>query len=257
EFDKITWRASLVYEPTDVVNLYATASTGYRAGGLQLNNPVRPEFDPEFMTNYEIGAKAFLLNRRVNVNLAAFHMDWEDIQILVNDLTTGEQFTDNAATGEARGFELDAQALATEHLSFSLGASFVDTELSFQDAADPRQGSPFPDTPEWKINFNADYQRPVFGQVDGFTRASFIYRDSQIDGLVEEGSAAPITIDGYERVDLRVGLVRPNDWRLEVYGENILDEIYATGASRSAFSLAGELIATEPRRIGARFRKSF
>ncbi|MEM1397309.1 MAG: TonB-dependent receptor, partial [Pseudomonadota bacterium] len=36
DFDQFTWRASTVYELADAVNVYATVSTGYRPGGLQL-----------------------------------------------------------------------------------------------------------------------------------------------------------------------------------------------------------------------------
>ncbi|MEM8636586.1 MAG: TonB-dependent receptor [Pseudomonadota bacterium] len=256
--DDVTWRISAVYEATDNTNIYGTVSTGFRAGGLQLNNTERSDFDSETIINYEIGAKSFLFDRRASINVAAFFMEWDDIQILTINRTNNQSFTDNASKAEAVGIEVDFTVLPFDGLSLSGGIGYVETELSeFDDADDGRIGSPLPNAPELRISIIGDYRRDLFNGVEGFIRGSYIYNDEQITSLIEDGANAPLTLDSYERYDLRLGLRDVNNWSIEAYVENVADDIFATGGSVNGFSLSGARIVSHPQRYGVRFRKTF
>ena len=39
-----------------------------------------PNYDPEFVTSYEVGMKSTLMDGRVRLNVAAFTMDYEDMR---------------------------------------------------------------------------------------------------------------------------------------------------------------------------------
>jgi iron complex outermembrane receptor protein len=256
--DKVTWRTSLLFEATDDINLYGSVSTGFRAGGLQLNNTVSSDFGPEDIINYEVGGKAFFFDRRVSLNLAYFLMQWDDIQITTLNRTNNQLFTDNASKAEASGFELEFMVAPTDSLTFSGGLGYVETELTeFDDPTDGRLGSPLPNAPEWKASFVADYRKPVFNDTDGFIRVLYIYNDEQLTGLIDEGVDAPRFLDSYDRIDVRVGLERVNDFSIEAYVENAADDIYATGSDVSGFSIAGAPTVSPPQRFGIRLRKEF
>ena len=256
--DAVTWRASLVYQLSDDINSYATVSTGYRAGGLQLGNLNRRSFGTETMTNYEVGVKAFLFDRRASINVAGFLMEWEDVQIAVTDFATLTRFTDNAGAAEALGFEVDAQINPIDGLNLFVGAAFVDTELTdvSGDPNDPRSGSPLPLAPKWTVSATADYQRSISGNLEGFIRASYLYNGEMFDDLLTQGEES-LFYPAYSRIDLRAGIQYADDWRLEGFVENIENDIYAAGQDVVAISLTGSAIVTQPRRYGMRFIKEF
>ena len=256
--DRVTWRTSLVYQASDDVNLYASVSTGFRGGGLQLNNVERSDFDSDSVINYEIGTKAFFFDRRAAVNLSAFFMDWEDIQIEVRNRANNNRFTDNAGRAEIYGFELDFQVIPLEGLTFSGGVGYANSELTeFDDPQDVRLGTPLPWSPQWRVNLVGDYKRTLFGDIEGFVRAIYIYNGEVQAGLPEEGTLGVRILDDWNRFDLRFGLERPDDWRIEGYIENVTNEVYAVGGWFSGFSLSGRQTIVSPQRYGVRLRKTF
>ena len=80
--DEPTWTLGLDYEMSDSVLLYGKVTRGYKAGSFNYAAPRQLTYEPEFVTNYELGAKTeFMLGEmpaRVNLNL--FHLDYEDMQ---------------------------------------------------------------------------------------------------------------------------------------------------------------------------------
>ena len=90
QFGKLTTKettplVSLSWDLNNDVMLYATYSEGYRDGSYAARftgavpTPL-PNYDPEYVDNFEIGVKSSLLDQRVRFNLTAFRMDYEDIQ---------------------------------------------------------------------------------------------------------------------------------------------------------------------------------
>lgn len=261
--DAFTWRASAVYEATDNFNVYATTSRGYRPGGLQLGNVTPTDttqisFAPEFINNYEIGFKANFFDRRLLINAATYFMDWTDIQFTVLDPVSGEPSTGNAEA-EAYGVEFDALVQPMDGLTLNLGFAYNESEfvsLNNGDPNDPRIGQPLPYAPEITANATIDYQRPLFGEIDGFVRATFVYSDERTDQLT--GPANQRVLPAYERVDFRFGLAQEANWRLEGYVTNAFDETYATSTFTNGFITSGNLLlVAPPRQYGARLTKEF
>ena len=63
--------------------LYALASRGYKAGGVNSDSAVPGEqriFDTESMWNYELGVKTRLLEDRIDLRAAVFLQDRDDVQ---------------------------------------------------------------------------------------------------------------------------------------------------------------------------------
>jgi iron complex outermembrane receptor protein len=52
-----TWKAGIEYDLADQVSSYATVTTGFKSGGLNVGATVVPTFAPEKVTNYELGRR--------------------------------------------------------------------------------------------------------------------------------------------------------------------------------------------------------
>ena len=170
-------------------------------------------------------------------------------------LVGGSNFTAlvNADKGTGAGFEVDAQWLATENLTFTAGYSFNNTEieddtLTVQPCGsnadfsgncrvlDPRNdanqafidGNPFPQAPESIFTFTARYAVEV-GEDGEF----FIFTDWAFQGETNLFlyDAVEFTTDENFEGGLRIGYENFNDgYTLALFGRNITDEENVKGA---------------------------
>jgi len=109
--------------------LYAAFSTGFKSGGFDArgNSPDSFEFDNEDATTYEIGAKNSLLDGRLEVNVALYYTEYDNLQTSQYDGNLG--FTvGNAKKTEVQGVELDGRWALTDSLTLSYGLAYLDHE---------------------------------------------------------------------------------------------------------------------------------
>jgi iron complex outermembrane receptor protein len=95
-------RIGIVYQPNDIVSLYASYSRSFRqTTGRNLDGEA---FEPTRGTQYEVGVRTDFLDGRLSANLAAYHLT--KTNITTPDL---ENTLFSVQTGEARsqGIELD------------------------------------------------------------------------------------------------------------------------------------------------------
>src|SRR5690606_29778031 len=89
-FSDPSWLASLQYAVTDDINVYAKYTRGFRAGGQNIRGSTFAEtfepFEPETVTEYEVGVKTQWLDRRLTLNAAYYYDEYEEVQrtILLN-----------------------------------------------------------------------------------------------------------------------------------------------------------------------------
>src|SRR6185437_2536015 len=81
-FNNFSPRAVLRYQIDPKIGLYASASSGYKAGGVDINRGIVRGYKPEQLRNYEAGFKTELLGNRLRINGALFYLDWKDIQVV-------------------------------------------------------------------------------------------------------------------------------------------------------------------------------
>ncbi|HEY6130608.1 MAG TPA: TonB-dependent receptor, partial [Halioglobus sp.] len=78
--------------PLDSTLLYITYSKGFKSGGFEMKGLEITEFEPESVTNYEVGVKIDALDQRIRFNTAFYYMDYDDIQIRITE--QGRSFAD-------------------------------------------------------------------------------------------------------------------------------------------------------------------
>ena len=126
--DEPTWTAGLDYQMNDDVMLYGKITRGYKAGSFNFSGASRLTSKPEFVTNYEIGAKTdFMLGdmpARLNANL--FSLDYEDIQRAAGDNFGIGSFQPDAADFNHNGSTEDYVCIGPNGENFATSASCLD-----------------------------------------------------------------------------------------------------------------------------------
>ncbi len=136
-WDDTTYRLGLDYRLTDDMLAYFTYSTGFKSGGFneQATSPATAvlSFDPEEADSFEVGLKSDLLDGAMRLNLAAFYVEYEDLQldsvIPVPDSPIGQESTITNA-GEVTTWGVEAELLwqATESFSIDAMLGYLDSD---------------------------------------------------------------------------------------------------------------------------------
>jgi outer membrane receptor protein involved in Fe transport len=132
-------------------------------------------YQPDSLWNYEIGDKARLFDNHLSIDVAAFFIDWKDIQ---QSLTLPQGWSLIANTGVAHiyGLEWDLKGNVLPGLTLSASGSFnramlVSTGLVLNEATgEPYRNVPVEGVPLWNAKIAADYVRPLWDDVSGFAR---------------------------------------------------------------------------------------
>jgi outer membrane receptor protein involved in Fe transport len=103
----------------DSLIAYVTISDGFKSGGLDVRSTQTgsniQQFEPEQVRNTEIGVKIDALDQRLRFNVAAYQLDYTDLQVALyergNTNTEVVQFTGNAGKAVVDGFEVELTAL--------------------------------------------------------------------------------------------------------------------------------------------------
>jgi len=236
--------------------LYATYSEGFRSGGFNRNgglgpadNPIPFFFESDNADNFELGWKTTLLNNTLRFNGAVYYVDFTDLQQGVLDFSiTNTTFFDNVGDAEIKGFEFDAEWVATDNLSIFGSFSYIDSELVElpQTVTNISSvGSELPFAPETQATLGARYEQE-FGDLTGFVQGVAKYTDERFTSLVQ---VARFPADSYTQVDASIG-VSNEKWRASLYVDNLTDELGQLDVG--APDLIFRVIPIRPRTIGLR-----
>jgi len=130
DYDAWTYRAALKHEFSDRVNAYVSYNRGFKSGSFNLASPLDPAYQPQYIDAYEVGLKSELFDRRLRLNLAAYHYDIEDYQIRsAASAALGLSRTFNAATVSVDGLDVEFEYAPTRDLRLFGGATFLDSKF--------------------------------------------------------------------------------------------------------------------------------
>jgi iron complex outermembrane receptor protein len=126
--------ATIAFDATDEVHLYAKYASGYRSGGASSRSLTYRSFGPETVKSYELGAKTELFDRMLRLNAAVYKMNRTDSQVDFNfyDPTTNRNTleTVNApGTTKINGIELEATAYLTDQLTITASYDYTDAKI--------------------------------------------------------------------------------------------------------------------------------
>jgi iron complex outermembrane recepter protein len=227
--DVTTYLANLRYRINDHVMPYLRVASGYRPGGpnVVLNDPdtglpiAPPTFDSDSLTSYEAGLKASTEDRRYTIDVAAYYIDWKDLQIVAVRNNVG--VIANASKARSQGAELTLTAIPVDALTLVGAFGYMDAELS-EASADlgGAKGESLPNTPKFTATVSADYDFDLGGR-DGSAGATYRIVDERTSSFEASDSLPPYELPDYQVVDLR-GSLRFGAANVQLYMKNVFDE---------------------------------
>ena len=218
--------------------VYFIFSQGFRLGGYNSQRaaatglvPLRYESDR--LNNFEAGLKSTWFDRRVQLNLSAFYMEWQDIQIDnaggVDDVwwLRGNSNGDTAAT---TGVELYWAAQLTD--SFLLEGSLFAADPQFTsdfttiNGDEITDGTVMPISPKFKTWFAAEYTFYEFmNRGDLWIRYDFSHQGEVYDSLYAAIIEHPDGVfPSWTYSNLQAGIEFYNDWDITLSIWNLFDQ---------------------------------
>ena len=231
-------RVTIDWHATPDVMAYATFARGFKSGGFQFvvvdKSLSDRMFDPERVSSYEAGLKAQLFDRRVTLDLAAFHYDYSNLQLLRLVATTAGASTvvDNVAQSKVDGAELDLRWAVSRQLSLGTSYAYLNARFSEYGYATGQDfsGTPLPRAPKNTLTMYADLDIPLGSEVslglhaDWNYTARFTHEPGGFGTRDTTVSLNPAFIEpSHNTVDLRASLDF-GKWRISGFVNNLFDE---------------------------------
>ncbi|MCU0976610.1 MAG: TonB-dependent receptor [Steroidobacteraceae bacterium] len=126
DWSEVTPRFGIEYRPANQTLLYATATNGFKSGGMNEANPLNI-FDPETIWSYEAGVKHDW-SGALRTNVSAFYYDYKDLQVQQIIIPSFTRLIRNAASAELYGFDLEVAARPVEALTLGANISYLHSE---------------------------------------------------------------------------------------------------------------------------------
>ncbi len=267
--------ASANWQVTDRNLLYVTYGEGFRSGGYSIRatgtvtcplcDPNAPDvidivggvpviaapltFEPEDVWSVEIGSKNDFLDRRLRLNLAAFHTELKGQQLSSIITTPGiipgtNTLINNAGKTVIRGLEMEATAVLTDYFSLVFAGGVQDAERRAFEidgtlvpiGPDGQVGAPGATTiPKEQVGRSPDWNWAVSGVFSqqigpGFLDANLTVRGQDDFVLVNSITGVPVFESGYTLVDASVSYSwtteAGNSFRISAFGKNLTDKEY-------------------------------
>ena len=226
------YRAALNYRFSPEAMIYVSTSTGFKGGGT---NP-RPfyasqaiAFAPEVLTNYEVGLKTDLFDRKLRFDIDAFYGRLKNAQVGVSvcpDGSTPCAALINGGNAHEKGVEAEFLARPVEGFSIDGSVSYLDFKYtSLAPGTTISLDDPFAGSPKWKWTLGAQYELPLgsFGSLTPRVDASYqakVYTGFKYNNV-------PQFISAYTLVNARLTWQNESkDLSVSLEGTNLFNKYY-------------------------------
>jgi iron complex outermembrane recepter protein len=264
-FSKATFKFNASYDFDPGLLLYATASSGFRGGGLNPQSepfePIPSSFKPDSLWNYEAGAKGRLFEGRVDYQVDGYLIQWHDIQVGETTADGSFNYIGNAGDAIVKGTELELTLRPLPDLKFGFAGSYQNAYLSH--GATPEQfalnptlgltGESLPEIPRLQFSTNLEYTHLVANDVLGVLAANLTYRGKTDAYFVSNTLNVPL--HSYSLLDLRMG-VETGPWSVNLFARNVTNkraEITALAAEGNPLYF----FTVRPRTFGLNVTRTF
>ena len=222
DFDAVLPHVGVTYAASDSTSVSLFAKRGYRSGGTEVTGlGFLNEYDPEYLTNYELALRSRLAGGRGTFNANIYYGSWEDQQIDVPELPGSSAFfrIENAGESELMGVEADFRYSFSPSVSAFAVLGLSETEyVDFQANGEDFSGNEFRFAPDVTGAAGINYTFPS----DTFVNVTVTYQSSSF-----ANNSNTIELESRTLLNARVS----HSWggvTLEAYGSNLTDKDYAT-----------------------------
>ena len=259
-------KVTLSYEHRHDLTLYATASRGFRPGGINQQIPNPPctlnaeTYGPDSIWNYEVGEKARFFGNRLTINADVYYIHWSNVQQSVNQ-ACGYPLSANAGTAEAYGPEIEIAAQITHDLALTFSGTYTHSAIKTPDAAlqaqDPLvvSGLPLLNVPKFTESTALTYTTQISTDWRLMARVSNSYVGKSTDIDYTYG-----TLPAYDIVGARVGVMNGHVSAF-LFVDNLTDTRAQLGINTTGFSYTIpsliRVATNQPRTFGLDIKYSY
>ena len=240
EFDDTNFMLNLAYQANDDLLVYGSYSEGFKSGGFDQRftafTAVPSGFQPETAKSYEIGLKADLFKNQVRLNMALFHTDYDNLQIIIRESFNPITFNGGAATLE--GGELELTWVPTDRWYITATVGYIDAGYDKLDPSVTEGSNATPifitnklvNTPEWSAALGVAYTVDIGDWATLVPRVDWSFHDEQYNDAINEPR---LFQDDYSLLNAAITLQTTDGrWEGILAFRNITDEEYlVTGNS--------------------------
>ena len=261
--DMITPKVTLTHFASDDFTFYASLAQAKKPGGIStvtgggfsLYDPEDNRFEAEEMTVYELGMKSTMMDGKMRFNADIFLQDFTDkqtaTQVVNPDTGILQSKTTNAAKADVKGLELDVQYYVNDNLSATLsythlnakyedftrltaGASNIANAGNCTIVTDSSgkstcsidlSGNPLENAPANSMVLGLNYNWETSNGSTWVAEADIMFQDERYIDQFKR-----VLLDGYYKVDLRLGYVTDN---LEITA--FIDNAFDDTSTRSGY----------------------
>jgi outer membrane receptor protein involved in Fe transport len=288
--DGPVWKANTSYQFTPDLLGYFTYSTGYRVGGVNRVVPcILPlppgqnicalpnelTYQPDRTSNIEVGLRASFLDKRLQMTVDAYKVDWSSIQIPSVTVNGNLGVTLNGAAAVSQGFDWSGSFKVTPNLLFMATYAYDDAHLtqnvpglvvSHGVRYDAFAGDRLPGSTKNSGSIQAIYTYPLPGAGDRDVQAVWAttFSGDIYSRVGLRGFGADIPAYSKSRASVTY---RTDKYDIGVFADNIFDTYAITSVSNDLSSLnLSRTGVTEryyaqsvltPRQVGVQLRYHF
>jgi outer membrane receptor protein involved in Fe transport len=245
-----THKLNVTYKFDDDALVYATYSTGFRAGGIN-RNPAFGAYDADNLSNYELGWKTGWLGHSILWNGSLYYEDWSNFQFAFHG-PQGISIYQNAPSAAVYGLETSLDYAVTNNLTLTGGANYnyaritqdfcgvnATTLQPIQNCAgipiQVRAGTPLVFTPRFKGSLSARYTFDLGGWA-AHIQASGQYRGPISNYITTSDIASAGTsnnkLGDFATADLSFGVANEGR-RIEIFSKNLFNSHGSLGSAAS------------------------
>lgn len=273
KFNNFSPKVGIQLHPNDDVMVYGSYSEGYKTGGwtTRLTNPqgsIAPDFDEEVAETFEVGVKSTLLDRRLQINLAAFTTKYKDVQL--NQQVGTSPTIDNAGSARIKGIELETVLAPAKGLTINASLGYLDATFTSLSASVSQPavagpipglrlgalvGGQLPKTSKWSLNISPRYELDLSNGGSIVLLADWSHKSAVWNDVARY---LPLRRPAIDLVNASVSYREPEGrWDLTVGATNVTDKRYLVsgGANDAAGVYFGSY--NRPREWYARLGFSF
>lgn len=229
--EKITPRIGALYQLTPEVGVFANASQSFKPNTGAPRPGTGTSFDPEEGVGYEAGFKFDLLDSRLGMTVAAFHLTKENV--LTADPADS---TYQIAAGEvrSRGIDLQLTGQLTDEVRVIGAYAYVDADVTKDNTL--ASGSRLLNVPEHSGSLLGVYEF-LDGGLKGLELGGGVnYVGDRSGNVTDSGFELP----GYTTVDLLARYKATQDLTLGVNLNNAFDRTYYERSYSNVWVMPGE-----------------
>ena len=274
DFSNTSPTFGLEYQFTSDMMAYASFSKGYKTGSwtTRLSSPHPTydsslHFDPEFATSEEVGLKSEWLDRRLRLNLAAFHTKYSGIQL--NSQQGISPTLVNAGDAKIYGFEVESSAVIAGGFSIDAAIGYTNAKYTSlnnvldngfiislgtcpERTSDPNGSCFLPKTPEWKVYGGPQYLASLGNGGALQFNADWTYTAKEANDF---GNTQLLMRPATNMFNASITYKVPGDqWEFSVGGTNLSDERFISSGQNQSGVAVIDASYNAPREWFASFR---